>query len=323
MRIRYALAALAAPAMIAGFAGIAQASPAVHPNNVVGSLYDTEGTAGWYTQLFTQTYQKVTGTYSLANTGRTSSGDIVTNGGVGVQLCNSVGGGNVEVGAEVTQPATEFTPAVWSVGYGYGSLSGDPTGDGDPCTGNSFEVDGNFTALEAIPAGQDMQVQLQVAREYGSHGPEGVWFRAEDATSPIANFNEFVPFSTLSDDGADGPYTEASAGMSENTNMLSAPAVNDLADFSNLTATDGSGATHGFAAWNAVSVSSSADGQAPALITPTLIDPSVYARTWHPGHRYYYGPKGHRHYRWIGGYWTSTGGGPSSFSIMGGSIVGE
>jgi hypothetical protein len=211
------------------------------------------------------------------------------------------------------------------VGFGWGTLTGDPTTNEDSCVGNTFEANGGaFHGLvNNVPAGDSVQVRAQVVtHEYGGHsGRAGVWFYGED-TKGLVNFAQFEQFGDSDTFDVTGPFAEAAAGISVDPNELAGPATYALTSFSNVTATFG-GVTHGLAADNAVSVSSSADAQEPWLLTPTLISPNAFVRTWVPGHREYFGPKGHRTgYRWIGGYYTSTGGGASSFVIDSATKVG-
>jgi len=280
-----------------GATGAALASPSVKPDNVVGSLYTTNGTAGWYTNSFANTFRQVNGTFTL------NTENVANYGGVGIQLCTSTNGHAAQLGAVPLGPGSGY----WAVGYWRGFLFGNPTGDNDPCNGGFFGFrGGGFTQLGIVPAGTTVQAEIRQTRG-------GLLFTAAD--SQLTSFTYFLP-------SFPGFFNEAAAGTSWNLNILSAPATNDLVDFTNVSAENSAGVNHGFAFWNAVAVSSSKDGIAPPLLTVSLLDPSTAVRTWIPGHRYYYGPKNDRRYRWIGGHWQSSGLGPSSFSILGGTPVG-
>jgi hypothetical protein len=295
---------LALPAAIAavltlGAGAAAQASTAsAHPANVVGGLYDTDGTAGYYTTSFANTYTQVNGSFTvnLENIGNT--------GGVGIQLCDSTSGHVAQLGI------IQVSPGTWVAVADRGFLANiNPTGDGDPCNGSPLLFGTAFPLIQLGPVGVGTTVQAQIKRVHG-----GLLFSIADG--PTVNYNYFIPSFKFP------PFNEAAAGTTFDLTTVSAPADLDLVDFSNVTATNDSGITHGFAYWNAVSVSSSADGIPPPLLTVSTLNPATFTRTWHPGHRYYYGSKGNRHYRWIKGYWTSSGGGPSSFSVLGGTPVG-
>jgi hypothetical protein len=292
-----ALPAVAAMLMF-GATGAAVASPAAKPDNVVGSLYTTNGTAGWYTNSFANTFKQVDGTFTL------NPENVANYGGVGIQLCTSTNGHAAQVGAVPLGPGS----GLWAVGYWRGFLFGNPTGDNDPCNGGffGFTGSGGFTQLGIVKAGTTVQAEIKQTRG-------GLLFSVADG--PLVSFTYFLP-------SFPGFFNEAAAGTSFNLNILSAPATNDLVDFTNVSAMNSAGVEHGFAYWNAVSVSSSKDGIPPPLLTVSLLNPSTAVRTWHPGHRYYYGKPGHRRYRWIKGYWTGSGLGPSSFSLLGGTPVG-
>jgi len=294
---------LALPAAIAavltlGAGAAAQASTATaHPANVVGGLYTTNGTAGYYTTSFANTYNQVNGSFkvNLENIGNT--------GGVGIQLCDSTSGHVAQLGI------LQVAPGVWEAVAARGFLGNiNPTGNGDPCNGSPLLFGTAFPLIQLGAVTPGTTVQAQIKRVHG-----GLLFSIADG--PTVNYNYFIPSFKYP------PFNEAAAGTTFNLTTLSAPANNDLVDFSGVTASNGNG-THGFAYWNAVSVSSSAIGIPPPLLTVTSLNPAVYTRTWHPGHRYYYGSGKNRHYRWIKGYWTSSGGGPSSFSVLAGTPVG-
>jgi len=283
--------------------GAAQAATASipRPDAVVGSVSDTNGTAGWYTNSFGDTYTQVNGSFKL------NLANFANFGAVGIQLCNSVSGYAAQIGALNNFDGT------WEVGYFTGYLTGDPTGTGSPCDGNTWlGVDGNtlthagFTALGAVPAGGTVQAQIKEVHH-------GLLFTVADG--PLANFSYFLH-------SYPGYFNEAAAGTAYDWTILSAPAINDLVDFSGVTATDIDGVMQGLAQWNAVQVNSGWPGYPPLLTTTPLVPSTGQTCTWHAGHRVYYGPKGHRHHRWAHGHQTCTGGGPSSFSILAGSPVG-
>jgi hypothetical protein len=282
----------------------------------------TDSMAGYFTNSFGQTFNRVDGTFTLNPEAEgigisTVAGLVVggvtetstsINGAIGLQICNETTGEAAQLGAVYLGDSTG-TP-LFALGYltGYlNSLTVDPCVGGGVLGGASSST--TFTALtdSGIPAGSTIRAQIQ---EYGG----AVLFTAALANG-VANYTYF--------DSACRWFfpNEAGAGLQVNTTGLSAPASNDLTDFTGVTATS-DGVTHGFAFWNAVQVQGSQDGIAPALLSPNnSISPAVATRTWIPGHRYYYGPKGHRHYRWIGGHWTSSGLGASSFSVDAGTPV--
>lgn len=298
--------------------GAAQAANAPVPDSLSATvLGDIDGTAGLYTQQFAHQYTATQGTFSL-NPDNTKSLVLGFSGALGLQLCNATTGNVAQIGAIENPPGSHS----FTIGYLTGTLDPADGIGGDPCDGNSFlgfsalYNAGTFFALGSVPAGHSVEARIE---EKFIHGfPIGVLFTAEDVTTGVADFQQFVPNSVF----AFGFFNEAAAGISTNLNVLSAPAVNDIADFSGLTATDMAGVTHGYAAWNAVRVASSGNALPPFLLEPAFVNPSTFIRTWHPGHRYYYGEKGNRRYRWIKGFWTSTGGGPTSYELLGGTPIG-
>jgi len=283
---------LALPAIAAlltlGTGAAAQASIHPHPADVVGALSDTNGTAGWYTNQFGQQFTQVDGTFTL------NLENIANVGGVGIQLCNATTGYSAQVGAIPDGSG-------WAIVFSKGYLHGDPTGDGDSCNGGGFldEHITGFGVTQLGTVGPTATVQAQIKEV--NHG---LLFTVADG--PIVNFSYFLH-------SYPGHFNEAAAGTSEDLTTVSAPAINDLTDFSNVSA-HLNGETHGFATWNAVSVSSSFDGIAPWLLTPTQISPAAVVRTWHPGHRV--------HHHWVRGHYTYSGIGPSSFSILAGTPIG-
>lgn len=143
----------------------------------------------------------------------------------------------------------------------------------------------------------------------------GDTFTQVNGTFRLANFTYFLH-------SFPGYFNEAAAGTAYNTTKLSAPAINDLVDFSGVTATDSNGITEGLANWNAVQVSSGFPGY-PPLLTTTAITPATGAVcTFHKGHWKWVGPRHHGRHIWVRGHFICKGGGPSSFSIVAGSPVG-
>lgn len=288
-------------------AGAAQASTAgiPRPQVVVGSVTDSNGTAGWYTNSFADTFTQVNGTFQL------NLANFANSGGVGIQLCNSVSGYTAQIGALNNGDGT------WTVGYFTGFLTDDPTGTGSPCDGNTwlgtggnFLTGAGFTALGDVPAGGSVQAQIKEVHF-------GLLFTVADG--PLANFSYFLP-------SFPGFFNEAAAGTAYNTTTLSAPAINDLVDFSGVTATDVNGVTQGLANWDAVQVSSGITGYPPLLTTSAISPASGPVCVTTPGHwkhwtSWWHGHK-HHHKRWIPGSTSCTGGGPSSFSILAGSPIG-
>jgi hypothetical protein len=285
----------AAAALTLGMGAAAQAS-------VVGSVSDSGGTAGYYTQSFGDIYTQVNGTFTLNKPSNTQLG-ILTNGGIGITLCNATTGYTAQLGV------IDSGAGGWTVVLAKGYLHGDPTGTGSPCDGNTFfneHITGlGVTALGTVGAGTTVQAQIKEV-----HG--ALVYTVAD--SDLANFN-YVQHSYP------GFFNEAGAGVSTDLNVLSAPAVNDLVDFSGVTTTDISGATHGFGFWNAVSVSSGVPGYAP-LVTPSALSPASYSCVAGHWKRWTTGSGKHKkhHKEWVKK--KCTGGGASSFSIITGSPVG-
>jgi hypothetical protein len=280
----------AAAALTLGMGAAAQAS-------VVGAVSDGNGTGGYYTQSFGDIYTQVNGTFKL-NLPSNAQFDLLTNGGIGIQLCNATTGYTAQVG--VIDDSVEGT---WDVVLAKGYLHGDPTGTGSPCDGNSFfaeHVTGfKTTILGEVPAGTTVQAQIKEVRG-------ALVYTVAD--SDLANFN-YVQHSYP------GFFNEAGAGVSTDLNLLDGSATNDLADFSGVTTTDVSGATHGFGYWNAVSVSSGTPGY-PPVITPGALSPASYTcvaghwKRWTTGH----GKHKKHHKEWVKR--KCTGGGASSFSLL-------
>lgn len=293
----------AAAALTLGMGAVAQAS-------VVGSVSDSNGTAGYYTQSFAVQYKQADATFTLNKPALSYLNSFFSlgDGGIGTQLCNATTGYTAQVGVMPSATA----PGTWSVVVDSGYYAGDPTGTGSPCDGNIlFPSYLRHTVLGQLPAGSTIQVQIREKHH-------GLLYTVAD--SNLANFNYFQP-------SYPGHFNEVGDGVSGDLNVLSAPAVNDLVDFAGVSATSAgrNSQTHGLAYWNAVSVSSGVPGYAP-LMTPTPISPSGFSCTWHPGHWVRWithrGRRVIHHRRWVRGYRTCQGGGPSSFSIDTGSPIG-
>ncbi len=285
------LPAIAAVLTFGATAANAATASIPRPDAVVGSLSNTNGTAGYYTNQFGDQFTQVNATFSL------NKPSLFANGAIGIQLCNATTGYAAQLGAIAT-PA-----GGWTVGYFKGYLNPLTGIAGDPCDGNTFlfPTGGGFTALGTVGAGTSVQAQIKEVNH-------GLVFTVADG--PTANFNYFLP-------SYPGYFNEAAAGISENLSFISAPATNDLSDFTGVTATDSSGVTGGLATWNAVMVSSGFPGYAP-LVTPSPITPtSGPVCTWVPGHWV----RHHHHKYWHHGHESCTGGGPSSFSIYAGSPI--
>jgi hypothetical protein len=256
-------------------------------------LADSNGTSGYYTQSFGGIYNQIDATYTL------NDASIPTNefaGGTGVELCNSSTGQAVELGT-VYAGGGEFVAA-----YAHGTLHGDPTGDGDPCTGNHLLFGGALTTstgTHEFPAGDSVEVQIQ---QVGGV----VTFTVEDVTQNVASFTRVVHL-------PNGYYNDAGAGVSTDLQLVAPPPSQDLTDFSGVTATTTTGDTDGFASWNAVQVN--------AELGPTIyMEPSAISPT---GPKTCTTVKGHwskyKHHKrhWIKKKTTCSGGGPSSFSVLG------
>lgn len=319
------LAAAASAACVIGLAGTgaAFASPSLVPHLVNSTIVQTgpadQGTlsmAGWYADSFASLFTQVDGTFSL-NTqaegigvstvdgvnGATST-DI--SGAIGIQLCNESNGKAAQLGA-VYLGGGEF-----AVGYLTGTLL-----DGlsyNPCAGagvlGGASSSTTFTNLGLVSAGNSIRAEI---RQDGS----GILFSAMEVGG-VATYTSYDHF----------PWffpNEAGAGLQTNTATLSAPALNDLTDFTNVYTNDGS-IQGGFDNWNAVEVQGSQDGIAPALLTPSALTdvagPAVCHSVWVKG--YWTGKKHHR--KWHHGHWKTVCVSPadasSSFSIDAGTPVG-
>jgi len=249
----------------------------------------TDAMAGWYTDNFADLFTQVNGTFTLnaeaegIGVSEVSgvngyTGDTDINGAIGLQLCNESNGKADQLGA------VYLGGGKFAVGYLTGLLTGL---DNNPCVGGGVlggaMASTTFKYLGLVPAGTTIEGQIR------QDGP-GVLFTAENATTGLANYTYYDPSGWVNPN-------EAGAGLQTDTSTLSAPAVNDLTDFTDVSAVDtSSGKAAGFDNWNAVEVVGSQDGQAPALITPTALivntGPSV-CHTVRIKHRHKY----HGHWR--------------------------
>jgi hypothetical protein len=288
------LPAVAAVLMFGVTAANAATAAIPRPNAVVGSLSNTNGTAGFYTNQFGDTYTQVNGSFSL------NKPSLFANGAIGLQLCNSTTGYAVQVGAFADGGG-------WTVAFWKGYLDPATGINNDPCDGNTFltPTGGGTTALGTVSAGTSVQAQI---KEVG-HG-----LVITVADGPEANFNYFLH-------SFPGYFNEAAAGITDNMSAISAPATNDLSDFWGVTATDVNGVTGGLATWNAVEVSSGFPGYAPLVTTSPITPTSGQVCVWVKGHWSKWKKHHHPHHHWIKGHWSCSGGGPSSFSVYAGSPI--
>lgn len=261
----------------------------------------TDSMAGWYTNSFADLFTQVDGTLTLnaeaEGVGISKidglddyNGTTEINGAVGIQLCNESNGDAAQMGA-VYLGGGQF-----AVGYLTGELEGLTV---DPCAGGGVfqdaSADTTFTALGAVPAGTQIEAQIK-------QDGHGVLFTAENLTEDVANYTAFDHYSWFYPN-------EAGAGLQADTAGLSAPAVNDLSDFSDVTATSGD-VTRGLAYWNAVQVDGSQDGIAPALLAPSALTSNPGARAchriWINGYwGKWYKHHGHEKRNWHRGHWKS------------------
>ena len=297
----------AAAALTLGVGAAAQAS-------VVGSVSDSNGTAGYYTNSFGEQFSGANATFKLnepalayLNASVGADGD----GGIGAQLCNATTGYTAQVGVI----PSKSDPGTWDVVVARGYYSGDPTGTGSPCDGNVlFATSLQHTTLGHLPAGSTVKVQIKETSQ--GHWNHGLLYTV--AASNEANFNYFQH-------SYPGHFNEVGDGVSGDLNLLTAPAVNDLVDFSGVTSTVTDGGTHGLAYGDAVSVSSGVPGYA-ALIVPGSLTPAAHVcktvyghwKKWTTGS----GKNKVHHKRWVKRKTTCTGAGASSFSIKTGSPIG-
>jgi hypothetical protein len=92
----------------------------------------------------------VDGTFTVNPTNETNRG------AAGVELCNTSDGHAVALGAGYDGPGSHTL----TVGYGIGTLVGDPTGDQDPRTGH-YSLATGFTSLGTVRTGSAIQVQIK------------------------------------------------------------------------------------------------------------------------------------------------------------------
>ncbi len=312
----------------------------------------TDAMAGWYTSNFAETFTQVDATFSLnaeaagigvscilsagspascwsspvSNPNKVAYPKTIINGAIGAQLCeNTAKGAAAQIGAANLGPIGFGGEQEFALGYITGDLNGLTS---DPCVGGGVIANPNqFNLLGAFAAGS--QVQAQIKQEFVLGVPTGLLFSAQ-LVNGVTDYSYLLP-------GFLFYPNEAGAGLQADTEGLSAPASNDLTDFTGVTATSG-GVTDGLAHWNAVQVNGSEDGIAPALLAPTAITPGNgtvcvwHPPVWHPGHwkpGYFVGTGSHRHWihgRWFPGhltpgYKTCSGGGASSFSVDAGTPV--
>jgi hypothetical protein len=283
-------------------------------------LFDQDGNAGWYTQSFDTDYYRANATLSL-NTDNTSSLIVPFAGAGGDQLCNSGSGNTAQEGEIETAPGSH----IYEVGFLLGTLNAaDGIGD-DPCDGNSFlgfkpgsVSGGGFVALATLPVGDQVQIATQQSDtntggcesdslDPSSHSHTAIQFNAADIHDGVEIANYQSPWYCLP---SNIDFNEVGDGQSTNLSVLGGPVADDLIDFSGVTGCQLAGfQCGGLARWTATSVSSSGNGEPPALLEPTMLTPSVYARTCVKN------KKGKT-------VCTTTGGGPSTFSIMGAVPVG-
>lgn len=288
----------------------------------------TDSMAGYYTNAFAQTFTKVDATFTLnaqaegigistihtVDSPDNPSGSLATSirGAIGAQLCQNTSSEAAQIGAAYVGGG-EF-----ALGYTTGDLDGLTS---DPCVGGGVVGLGvvtpdQFSLLGVFPAGSKVQTQIQQVYKHGH--PSGLLFSAQ-LVGGVTNYTYFL-------NGHNFYPNEAGAGLQADTAGLSAPASNDLTDFSGVTATS-QGVTAGLAAWNAVEVAGSQDGMSPALLTPSdslsPVSGTNVCTNWHAGHRVYWGPKHHRHFRWVKGFCSawSHGNAASVFSVSAGTPV--
>jgi hypothetical protein len=286
------------------------------------------------------------GTLATANT-------TVIGSAIGLELCDESNGDAAQLGAVNLGDIGTGGADEWAAGYLTGTLTGGVTSPvTNACWGSGVIGDAStsttFTPLGLLADGST--VTGQIKQEYSHSHATGDLFTIE-ANADLTNYSYFDACHTVSltEDVTKsyGPdcsayYNEADAGVQSDLTGLSAPAVNDLTDFTGVTAVF-DGVQSGLAAWNDDTIEASADGVAPALLAPTALSPAVaqtcvyhpavYKYDWvgHYGHREYYdhGTK----FRWVKGdrheirvklrnaYTTCTGGGASSFSVDAGTPV--
>ena len=299
-----------------GATAAAQAAPAApHPNAVVGVLEDLNGTAGYYTQSFGTLFERVDGTVKL----NLPSIPFEDNGALGIQLCNATTGHVAQVGLQADGLGNWIVVA--DIGtFSTNTLSSNPS---DVCDGNFFfnkSIHVFVGSIYHLGIINKAEAAGAVVRMRITEVDHHVVFTVADSLANNYNYSVYT-FEKRH------YYNEAGAGMEGDISLISAPAINDIADFSGVTATaEGPDVTDGFGAWNAVEVVSGFPGYAPLIAPSALTPPTGTVRVTHPGHWKKWttgkGKHKHHHKRWIPAYTTCGGGGPSSFSIIAGSPIG-
>jgi hypothetical protein len=228
----------------------ASASPSPSPSGSGSggsALLDANNTAGWYTMSLSATLTQVAGTFRL------SAADLATHGALGLELCNSKTGYAVQFGAV---PETSG----WRVGYFTGTLSPAAGIGGDPCAGNWFLRSSTVTTLGSVPAGALLHAQITEQAD-----GELTLTYADSAVTSFTHRVQATP----------GHFNQAAAAASYAGVIFRGPVVNEITDFTGVTATSASGVTGGLAAWGAVRVSGSETGQPPTLITASRLSPAT------------------------------------------------
>jgi hypothetical protein len=324
----FALAAVPAVAVALTFAsGAANASVASKPDGVAGiTLNTTDGEAGYYTQAFGTTFTQANATFDLLPAAQNlgawngSFPPSSTAGAIGTQACDSSNGDAAQIGVLENGTGVNGGPGTYTVAIGYGTLTGAGVG-GDPCVGNGILTSGSLTEiatqLTAVPAGDSVQVQIQAVDHGHAHG---VLFTAADSHDgvEVTSYSKWIStgfnhFNEVGDGVQQDPALVVACGSACGT---------DLVDFSGVTATTG-GTTEGLANWNAVQVDSANLGSVfvspNSSITPTTGSVTtckiIRVKDRHRYHGKIYRYKNEK-------VCTTTGGGPSSFSVSTGSPTG-
>ncbi len=271
----------------------------IPPLATAGNPDCTLSMAGWAANSFADLFTQVDGTFSLnaeaegIGVSQVSgvagyTGTTHIDGAIGIQLCNESDGDAAQLGA-VYVGDVGGTPS-FAVGFLTGTLTGLTI---NPCWGGGVfqtaSANTTFTHIGLVPAGT--LIEAQIAEDGG-----GVLFTAENLTTGLANYSYWDKAAPWFDPN------EAAGGVQTDTTGLSAPAVNDLTDFSDVYAVDANGVQAGFGYWNAIQVDGSQDGMAPALLEPTALvsnsGPQACHKDWywvwagkkhhkHPEHRYH------------------------------------
>jgi hypothetical protein len=289
----------------------------VKPMSVSGvTLYDTDGTAGWYTQNFQSDYYRANATFTL-NPDNTASLVVPFAGAGGVQLCRSSNGNMVQLGEVETTPGSHLYEVGFLMGTSHTGISGDLC---DGATFLDFTGGGSgFTALADLPVGDQVQVGIQQsdtnpgacapdALDSSHHSHTAVQFTAADIHDGVEVANYQSDWYCLP---ANVDFNEMGFGQTTNLSVLGGPVTDDLIDFSGVTTCQLAGYICGGLAREGTdtSVASSGNGEPPALLEPTELTPSVYSRTCAKN------KKGHT-------VCVATGAGPSSASILGAVPIG-